>query len=293
MRILRTLPLLVVGLLRASLFAQDLFVTESVSMSDARSLQVEFRPTVRGDQFSYESNKNLEYTATLTRMDVNARWVPAEKWEALLEAPYVSNTLKVEGSGADTSESDSGLGQVILGGKHAFRPGFGVALRVELPTADSDKLLGEGLNVGLALLGEKESGAWRFYGNAGFLVKGKYESTFDIPNGRALEVDPGDVFQVNGALTRQAWGLKWLTEMNVNVIDKASIDSAQQADSEGTTIDLIFGSGKAFGDNLFLKMGIAVGLGEEKSRGFDLTRSAGDLKALLAITYHSKSERNR
>lgn len=278
----RWLSFLMAGGFALPVGAHETFVTEMVSMNEARSLDLELRPTYRVDEFTFESNKNIEFTDTITRIDLNLRWVPVEKWETLLEIPQVGDKLEQAGGGSSSSNSESGIGQVILGGKYSFRESAGAAVRLELPTGDEKDGLGEGTNIGLALLGEKEWGACRLIGNLGYLLKGKYESA---PN---TDVDPGDVIQLNAAVAHERWGLNWIGEVNVNLLGKEEVNSLAVADSDGAAVDLLVGAGKDINDNWNLKGALVFGVGDEQTRSFDLARGAGDYKIVLAAAYKFK-----
>jgi len=272
------------------LSAQPTLVTETVSMGEAKSVSVELRPTYRVDLWKV-TDTSTEYTDTVMRTDLNARWVPVEKWEVLLEVPHVSDKLKTEVGTASSDEKDSGIGQVILGGKWAFCPKglFAGTLRVELPTADQDKLLGEGLNIGLGLAGEKALGPVMMYANAGYLVKQEYKTTFDTPGAAKTKEDPGDIVQLNAALSYPRWGLDWVGEVNANIVGREKDDatgSMKEVDgSAGTAVDLVLGVHKMFNESWSVKGGVAWGVGDEKIRTVDMLRGAGDYKVILAGDY--------
>ena len=101
--------------------ASELFVTESVSMNQPKSIEAQLRSSYRNDLWKVKGT-DTKVTNTLMRTDVNARWVPMDKLEALLEAPMVNDKTVTKASGSKTTNTNSGLGQVIVGGKYAFCP---------------------------------------------------------------------------------------------------------------------------------------------------------------------------
>ncbi len=260
--------------------ADQLFITETVSRGDVGTLDVELRPAYRSDEFKIKTTNTLEYTATVLRTDARARWVPAERCEAYLELPYLKTELEADGTGAPAATDESGLGQVIVGGKYVFSPMLGVALRAELPTADQSNGLGEGLNLGISLLGEKVIGAVTAYGNLGYLLKQEYTA-----NGK---INPGDVVQIGGAVKHTRWGLDWTGEAQAYLVGKSKFAGATVANSDATAIDLVAGAAKALNDQLTLRGGLGFGVGEEKGQSFDLVRGAGDYRVFLAAVYRLK-----
>ncbi|HRY29159.1 MAG TPA: transporter [Elusimicrobiota bacterium] len=285
------LSMALLALVATTVRAGELLVTEPVSMGEAKSVSVELRPTYRMDLWKIKNAvPACEVTNSFLRTDINARWVPVEKWEVLLEVPYVSDKVETDPSDP-TDDTDSGLGQVILGGKYAFCSMLGAALRVELPTADSDKYLGEGLNTGLSLLLEKPMGAVTLYANAGYLFKWNYKTTLDVKNGVEYQVDPGDIVQGNLGITHERWGMNWIGEVNVNVVGREQNDGntarlmKDVEASAGTAVDLVLGVSKKLNDKLGVKGGVAWGVGEEKFRSLDAVRGAGDYKIILAGDY--------
>src|SRR5687767_15023675 len=132
----RWLPLLILSfMVSRPVWANTSFVTEPLSMGDVRSVDFEFRPSYRSDKFT---SGNTDFTHTLTRIELIGRWVPIEKVEGQLVIPHVAASL----DGGTTDSSDSGIGQVILGGKYAFTEQWGGLVRIEAPTGDQDDLLG-------------------------------------------------------------------------------------------------------------------------------------------------------
>lgn len=245
------------------------FVTETVSMAEPRSLDLELRPSYRTDDFKDQAGRS--YTATLTRLDAAARWVPAARWEMYFALPYVKSEL--DGPGGD---DEAGLGQVILGGKRAFRGDLGAALRLELPTGDQDDLLGEGTNVAAHFLWEKSARGGVLAANAGYVFKGEFTSNNS-------KVDPGDVLQLSGAYSKARNNVDWTGELIVYLVGDADVAGASVADSGGTALELLLGAGKPVND-WYLKGALALGLGDEEVSSLDLNRGAGDYRLIFSAS---------
>lgn len=245
------------------------FVTETVSMAEPRSLDLELRPSYRTDDFKDQAGRS--YTATLTRLDAAARWVPAARWEMYFALPYVKSEL--DGPGGD---DEAGLGQVILGGKRAFRGNLGAALRLELPTGDQDDLLGEGTNVAAHFLWEKSARGGVLAANAGYVFKGEFTTNNS-------KVDPGDVLQLSGAYSKARNNVDWTGELIVYLVGDADVAGASVADSGGTALELLLGAGKPVND-WYLKGALALGLGDEEVSSLDLNRGAGDYRLIFSAS---------
>ncbi|HOW27641.1 MAG TPA: transporter [Elusimicrobiota bacterium] len=264
--------------------AQETFVTETVSMVESRTVALELRPGYRTDLWKVK-NTNTEVTDTLIRTDVNARWSPMDKVEVMMEIPYLRDTVEQT---ATADDKDSGLGQVILGGKYAFCPMGGAALRVELPTGDKDKMLGEGLNIGLALLAEKAVGPVKTYANVGYLIKQEYKTTFDVANAAKTKVDPGDILQLNLAAVYPRFGLDWVGEANMNFIGKQKRGGTTVSGSDATGVALLVGANKKLTEQIGVKAALSWEVSEEAARSVDTVRGSGDYKVTLAANYRFK-----
>jgi hypothetical protein len=284
--------------------AAPLFVTESVSMGEAGTLDVEFRPIHRSDERDTSTSETIagittttetEIEDTVQRHDLNVRWVPMDRWEASMEVPFLDadRDIKVKTTNSfigtttmESEDSESGLGQIVLGTKYAFLPMLGGALRLELPNADTDKGLGEGFNVGALLLAEHDMGPVKVYGNMGYMIKGEYESDDDDDSSTPdVETDPGDLIQANAAVSHERWGMTWVGELNLNIFGKDEEDGVEVQDTDGTSLDLVLGGHKIFENNFSLKAGVALGLLDDEERSVDLVRGAGDYKITLAAGY--------
>ena len=80
--------------------ADPLFITETVSRVEAGTMGVEVRPNYRSDKFKIKTTNTIAYTATLVRTEVRARWAPAQRCEAYVEAPLVKTDITANTVGA-------------------------------------------------------------------------------------------------------------------------------------------------------------------------------------------------
>jgi hypothetical protein len=269
------LPLAAFG---APALADTTFITEPLSMGEVRSVDVELRPSYRSDRFK---SGGTDFTHKLTRIDLISRVVPLENVEAQLTVPHVSAKV----SGGSLSETESGLSQVILGGKYAFRPDWGALVEIETPTGDQDDGLGEGTNVGVAALFERVVGERTARVNVGYLFKSKYKPDYGAAAGGKKKTDPGDIIQLNAALTKHiaARGVDVTGELNVSLIGDSEVGGSKVSDSGGTGVDLLLGVGREVRD-WYLKGALVFGLGAEEVTSVDLNRGAGDFRLILGAS---------
>jgi hypothetical protein len=268
----------IAGLTAAAVRAQTTFVTETVSMDDARTVNVEFRPSYRTDQFKNQAGTELK--TTLTRIEAIARWVPQAGFEASLALPHVA--LKLDGGGL--SESDSGLGQVVLGGKYALRENAAGLLRLELPTGDADDALGQGLNVGLGAALERDMGNKTGRVNLVYTLTSEYKA--DISGtGSKTKIDPGDILQLSGAVSGKSKnGLDVTGEAVLAVVGDQKQNGTKLGDSGGNILDFIVGIGKMTQKDWYLKAALALGLGDEEVSSLDTMRGSGDWRLILGAS---------
>jgi len=244
--------------------------------------EIGLESSFRQDNFVTSTNETI--TNRLWRVDLNVFWVPNRHWQLGVRTPFVSNFLQRN----DNRWKRNGIGQIILSSKHAFSSTFGSSVQVELPTGNQDDLLSEGLNVGFTLLTKKEKVYSDVYGyfNLGFIYKSEFETNFGLADFAKVKVNPGEVIFAGFVLERKVNNFELTSEVYVARVANAQLEGITVDNSGGHVIDLGVGVTKRYKNHWKLKLGGAIGIGDEEVTSFDFTRPAGDGRIFLSSSYH-------
>ncbi len=249
-----------------------------------------FAPYITCDFDSEKSKSNMgkdmsiesSYKYRVTRFLLNGNYGVADNIEAGLSVPIisVSTSIKVKTAmaGMPTIESSSGgsatgIGDIRASGKYLFleqghkKPAVAGILRIDLPTGDTKKGLGQGLDIFLSGATDYTTGRITYTGELGFVIAGDYEVeiTMDTPLGPiTMTVDlPRGNYIFLGA------GVSWSASDKMDVLGSLYVNGYEDSGS-------MLNAGVAYhlNEKMDLKGGLMVGL-EDATPGFGLTLGLG------------------
>ncbi|MEW6557050.1 MAG: transporter [Elusimicrobiota bacterium] len=270
-------------------FLSSLSYTEPILTEDAKCLEKGSCELGLGvsygvDAWKFDEANSPDYKMSLLKVGIPVKYGASEKFQLGAILPYRSWKFESDPDPYNVSESSAGIGQIAVNGKLGLSENFAVGLNVQLPTADVDKMLGEGTNIGLLLITTKDLEPLKISGNLGYLLKMKYEDE------DKTEYDPGDPIIVSAAVEYPMKSISLIGEMQAQIFGKLKYTheggkETEWKDSNGTTIDMLVGS-QYSKDALKLKLGIAFAVGDEDYRGglFQFYES-WDWKVILSCAY--------
>lgn len=258
------------SIIKGALMAEPL-VTEKATTLKSKSCEVELNATYSYDKWTYDEIPDVEYSRWTIRTPLEIRYGMLDNLEGLLGVPFISWERTIDMADSSDSVSESGFGQIAIGGKYNFytpkktSTWLALAFKTELPTGDVDKGLGQGLNYVIEFLGTEIRKPWRGNINLGYVIKTEFtqEST-----GTERDIDPGDPIFYNFAFEYLLKDYSFVGELAGTSFNKSKIQGVKQAETNGSTLDLIIGL--AYGKNpIKLKGGVAIAVGDETYRTYD------------------------
>lgn len=258
------------SILKGALLAEPL-VTEKATTLKSKNCEVELNATYGYDRWTYEEIPDVEYSRWSIKTPLEVRYGILNNLEGLLEIPFISWKRTVDMVGSSDSESESGLGQIGIGGKYNFYASektstwLALAFKTELPTGDVEKRLGQGLNYGIEFLGTEIRKPYRGNINLGYIIKTEFT---DESTGTERDIDLGDPIFYNIAFEYLLKDYSFVGELAGTSFKRSKIDGVKQADTNGSTLDLVVGL--AYAKTPFkLKGGVAIAVGDETYRTHD------------------------
>jgi len=258
------------SIIKGALLAEPL-VTEKATTLKSKNCEVELNATYGYDKWTYDEIPDVEYSRWTIKTPLEVRYGILDDLEGLLEVPFISWKRTVDMVGSSDSESESGFGQIGIGGKYNFYASektstwLALAFKTELPTGDVDKGLGQGLNYVIEFLGTEIRKPYRGSINLGYIIRTEFT---DESTGTERDIDLGDPIFYNIAFEYLLRDYSFVGELAGTSFNKSKIQGVKQAETNGSTLDLVIGL--AYGKNpLKLKGGVAVAVGDETYRTHD------------------------
>ena len=258
------------SIIKGALLAEPL-VTEKATTLKSKNCEVELNATYGYDKWTYDEIPDVEYSRWTIKTPLEVRYGILDDLEGLLEIPFISWKRTVDMVGSSDSESESGFGQIGIGGKYNFYASektstwLALVFKTELPTGDIDKGLGQGLNYVIEFLGTEIRKPYRGSINLGYIIRTEFtqEST-----GTEMDIDLGDPIFYNLAFEYLLKDYSFVGELAGTSFNKSKIQGVKQAETNGSTLDLVIGL--AYGKNpIKLKGGVAIAVGDETYRTHD------------------------
>ncbi|MDD5687452.1 MAG: transporter [Elusimicrobia bacterium] len=245
-------------------FSEPIMTEESKCLTK-NNLEVGLGLSYGVDSWEWVGTWTGDNKVSATVVQIPVRYGLSDKLQLNLSIPYRSWASEIEVGSAKSNTNESGLGQISIGGKYGVSENIAVGLDIQTPTADIDKSLGEGTNVGLLLIASTKFKTLNISGNAEYLLKMKYEDDNDT------KYDPADLIIVRAAVEYPINALSLIGEVQGQFFGKSktTLDGGTEtdvADSNGSTLDFLVGS-QYLKDPLKLKLGVKFAVGDESLRG--------------------------
>ncbi|MFA5779769.1 MAG: transporter [Elusimicrobiota bacterium] len=271
-------------LVLVSVAAAEPILTAESKCIPANTMELGLGVSYGVDTWKWDGGEDGDSSVSLMAVKIPAKYGITDNLELNLGVPYRSWNSKIEISGTEYKDDEAGLGQISIGGKLALAESFAAGLDVQMPTGDVDKTLGEGTNIGVSFIASGEIDTLKISGNAGYLLKMKYEDE------DKTEWDPGDPLIIRGAVEYPIEKYSVIGEVQFQSFGKtkAKTDggtSTDIADSNGSTLDFLVG-GQYLKDAMKLKLGFEFAVGDENQRaGLAHFYDSWDWKVILAGAY--------
>jgi len=266
------------------LFVVSTVVAEPILTEDAKciekgNMEIGLGASYGVDSWEWEDTYAGDNKVSLVVAQIPVKYGVTDKLQLNLNIPYRSWKSELEIGTTPIDTDEAGIGQVCVGGKLGLSENIAIGLDVQSPTGDVDKSLGEGTNVGLNLIATSNLDPVKISGNAGYLLKTKYEDEDDV------EYDPGDTIIIKAALEYPMKEISLIGEAQGQIFGKTKVDDTKVDDSDGSTIDLLAGI-QYLKDAMRVKLGVAFAIGDENDRaGLNHFYDSWDWKVILSGAY--------
>ncbi len=269
------------------------FVTQEAHGLGLLGFEVGVKSSYAQDTWKQEGTATCDRVQTLTRISLFSRFGLLRMLEVGVSVPY--RMWQLEDKNLDLKTDDKGLGQVRGYIKYNVIGGLAVAVNAQAPTADVDKTLGEGTNVGAMVIFTQKVLPVKTSINVGYLMKMKYKDEAEN------EYNPADPIFVRAAAEVPLGDFSIIGEAIAQMFNKSKykpvgFSEEEVANSDGSTIDLILGA--QYNRKLMkARLGVSVGVGDENYRaGLRASEpsqvvhfyDSWDWKVLLQLSYKIK-----
>ncbi|MDD5687092.1 MAG: hypothetical protein PHE88_04585 [Elusimicrobia bacterium] len=274
-------------LLLGSIVVAEPILTEESKCLGKGNLEIGLGASYGVDTWTIKEQTNsADYKVSLISVGLPIKYGVSDKLQFNLNVPYRSWKYKVDPDSSYLSEYKAGMGQIGVGGKLAFSESLAMAVDVQTPTGDVDKMLGEGTDAGLMLIISGNLNSLKVSVNTGYILKMKYKDK------NKIEWDPGDPLIVKGAIEYPINKCSLIGEAQFQSFGKTKYTpnggtATDWIDSNGSTLDFLVGT-QYIKDAMKLKLGFELAAGSEDYRAGN-TRfnfyDSWDWKVILSGAY--------
>lgn len=265
-------------LLAVSTVVAEPILTEEAKCLEKGNMEIGLTASYGVDFWKWD-NIAGDNNVSLLVIQIPVKYGVSDKLQLNLNLPYRSWKSEMEIGTTKADSDEAGLGQIAVGGKVGTSENIAIGLDVQSPTGDVDKSLGEGTNVGLNLIATGNLDPVKISGNAGYLLKSKYEDKDNV------KYDPGDAIILRTAVEYPLDEISIIGEAQGQIFGKTKVNDIKDDNSDGSTIDLLLG-GQYLKDALKLKLGVEFAVGDEDYRaGLNHFYDSWDWKVILSGSY--------
>ena len=271
----------------ASIVVAEPILTEEAKCLEKGNMEIGLSVSYGVDAWTIKDQTGSpDYKVSLLKAELPVKYGVSENLQLGLNIPYRSWKLEIDPDPSNLSDNDSGIGQIAVNGKLGLSENFALGLDIQSATGYVDKSLGEGTNAGLNLIVSGNLDPLKISGNAGYLLKMKYEDK------DKTEWNPGDPLIVRGAVEYPMKEYSLIGEAQFQSFGKTKYTpnggtETDWEDSNGSTIDLLVG-GQYLKDATKLKLGFGLAAGDEDYRagnGLFQFYDSWDWKVILSGSY--------
>jgi len=231
------------------------FLTDDLNLIGKNNLELGLSFSYGIDKWDWADNTAGSSIFGLTNLVFPIKYGISDKLDAQIEVPYRSWKSEIEFAGAKTETNESGIGQIAAGVKYLFCNNLGAVVKIQTPTGDTEKMLGEGTDAGIFLVPSLKVAGLNLSANLGYIYKSKFKSI-------GIEYDPADPIVARISAEYPYGNLSLIAEGQTQIFGKVKVAGASVDGTNGSTVDTVFGA-QLVKDSLKFKLGFGLGLGKE------------------------------